>query len=76
MRIIKNFILSLLLLTAFFAYAQDPEAPVITHVSVDHLTQQVEINWLNSTPNVVGYIIFILKIFQDYGFLWIRLWVL
>ena len=69
MRIIKNFILSLLLLKAFFASAQDPEAPVITHVSVDHLTQQVEINWLNSTPNVVGYIIY----FEDISGLWIPL---
>ena len=69
MRIFKNLILILSLLSVFFAFGQDPDAPVITHVSVDHTTQQVEINWLNSTSNVVGYIIY----FEDISGLWIPL---
>ncbi len=69
MRIIKNLILSLSLIFTFVSYAQDPIAPTITFLSVDHSTQQVEINWVNSTPNVVGYIIY----FEDISGLWIPL---
>ena len=69
MRILKNLILTLLLLSALLSYSQDPDAPVITLVSVDHSTQEVEINWVNSTPNVVGYIIY----FEDISGLWIPL---
>ena len=67
MRILKNLILTLLLLSALLSYSQDPDAPIITFLSVDHSTQQVEINWVNSTPNVVGYVIY----FQDISGLWI-----
>ena len=69
MRIPKNLILSLLLSCALVSYAQDPDAPVITFLSVDHSTQQVEINWINSTPNVVSYVIY----FEDISGLWIPL---
>ena len=69
MRILKNLLLILSFSSANSAFAQDPDAPVITHVSVDHTTQQVEINWLNSTSNVVGYIIY----FEDISGLWIPL---
>ena len=69
MRILKNLILSLLLSCALVSYAQDPDAPVITFLSVDHSTQQVEINWINSTPNVVSYVIY----FEDISGLWIPL---
>ena len=40
--------------------------PVITFLNVDHSTQQVEINWINSTPNVVENLSYILKM---------RLWI-
>ena len=69
MRILKNLILTLSLLSTSVSYAQDPDAPVITFLSVDHSTQQVEINWVNSTPNVVGYVIY----FEDISGLWIPL---
>jgi len=69
MRILKNLILTLLLLSNLASYAQDPDAPIITFLSVDHNTQQVEINWVNSTPNVVGYVIY----FEDISGLWIPL---
>jgi len=69
MRILKNLILTLSLLSNLVSYAQDPDAPIITFLSVDHNTQQVEINWVNSTPNVVGYVIY----FEDISGLWIPL---
>ena len=69
MRILKNLILTLSLLSNLVSYAQDPDAPIITFLSVDHSTQQVEINWVNSTPNVVGYVIY----FEDISGLWIPL---
>ncbi len=69
MQILKNLILTLSLLSALVSYAQDPDAPVITFLSVDHSTQEVEINWVNSTPNVVGYVIY----FEDISGLWIPL---
>ena len=58
MRILKNLLLTLSLLSTLVSYAQDPDPPVITFLSVDHSTQQVEINWVNSTPNVIGYVIY------------------
>ena len=48
---------------------QDPDPPTITHLSVDSLTQQVEIYWYNNAPTAVGYIIY----FQDAAGLWIPL---
>ena len=69
MRILKNLILTLSLLSSLVSYAQDPDAPVITFLSVDHSTQEVEINWVNSTPNVVCYVIY----FEDISGLWIPL---
>tara|TARA_B100000963_G_scaffold92285_1_gene79420 strand:- start:144 stop:1637 length:1494 start_codon:yes stop_codon:yes gene_type:complete len=69
MRIIKNLILNLSLIFTLMSNAQDPNAPVITFLSVDHSTQQVEINWVNSTPNVVSYVIY----FEDITGLWIPL---
>lgn len=49
--------------------AQDPDPPLITHISVNQSSQQVEINWINSVNQVVGYIIY----FQDISGLWIPL---
>ena len=69
MRIFKNLILALPLMCIFVSYAQEPDAPVITFVSVEHSSQQVQINWVNSTPNVVGYVIY----FEDISGLWIPL---
>ena len=69
MRILKILVLTFLAMMSFVAYSQDPNAPLITYLSVDHSTQQVEINWVNSTPNVVGYVIY----FQDLSGLWIPL---
>ena len=69
MRIHKTITFIFSLLNALVSYAQDPDAPLITYVSVDHLSQQVEINWVNSTPNVVGYVIY----FEDISGLWIPL---
>ena len=69
MRILKNLILTLSSLSTMLSYAQDPDAPIITFLSVDHSTQQVEINWVNSTPNVVSYVIY----FEDISGLWIPL---
>ena len=69
MQILKNLILILSLSSISVSNAQDPDAPVITFLSVEHSTQQVEINWVNSTPNVVGYIIY----FEDISGLWIPL---
>ena len=69
MRILKNLILNLSLLSCLVSYAQDPDPPVITFLSVNHITQQVEINWVNSTPNVIGYVIY----FEDISGLWIPL---
>ena len=51
------------------AFSQDPDAPLITYVSVNHSTQQVDINWVNTTTDVVGYVIY----FQDISGLWIPL---
>lgn len=51
------------------AKAQDPDPPIITHVSIDSVSQQVKIYWYNNTPTVVGYIIY----FQDASGLWIPL---
>ena len=48
---------------------QDPDPPTITHLSVDSLTQQVELYWYNNAPTAVGYIIY----FQDAAGLWIPL---
>ena len=69
-----NYIPSRLLLILFFfvptvVTAQDPNPPLITHVSVLEDNQQVEINWINSSNQVVGYIIY----FQDISGLWIPL---
>ena len=49
--------------------AQEPDPPLITHISVNESSQQVEINWINSANQVVGYIIY----FQDISGLWIPL---
>ena len=48
---------------------QDPDPPTITHLSVDSLSQQVEIYWYNNAPEAVGYVIY----FQDAAGLWIPL---
>ena len=61
-----------LLFTILFckvAQGQDPDPPTITHLSVDSLSQQVEIHWYNNAPQAVGYIIY----FQDAAGLWVPL---
>lgn len=70
----SNQIAHQLLLLVFFIFAkavvaQDPDPPLITHISVTENNQQVEINWVNSANQVVGYIIY----FQDISGLWIPL---
>ena len=70
----SNQIAHQLLLLVFFIFAkavvaQDPDPPLITHISVTENNQQVEINWINSANQVVGYIIY----FQDISGLWIPL---
>lgn len=62
-------LLFVVMLIASDLYAQDPNPPLITHVSVVEQNQQVEINWVNSSNQVVGYIIY----FQDISGLWIPL---
>ena len=69
MRIFKTLILTLLVFRSFVAFSQEPDAPLITYVSVNHGTQQVDINWVNTTLDVVGYVIY----FQDISGLWIPL---
>ena len=48
---------------------QDPDPPTITHLSIDSLSQQVEIYWYNNSPAAIGYVIY----FQDAAGLWIPL---
>ena len=62
----------LLLCTFLFCkvvQGQDPDPPTITHLSVDSLSQQVEIYWYNNAPAAAGYVIY----FQDAAGLWIPL---
>lgn len=66
--IIRFLTLTVILLKSHLIYAQDPNAPLITHISVNQ-NQQVEINWINSSNQVQGYIIY----FQDFSGLWIPL---
>lgn len=51
------FFLALLLLS-FCLQAQDPQVPVVTHVSVDSISQNVHVYWENSDPIVDGYYIY------------------
>ena len=59
----------LLLFCSLALKAQDPDPPLITYLSVNPNSQQVEINWVNSSSQVVGYIIY----FKDISGLWIPL---
>lgn len=49
--------------------AQDLQSPIITHLSVDSVSGQVEINWANASPQTEGYIVYK----RDYFGLWIPL---
>jgi gliding motility-associated-like protein len=64
---IKIVALAVFCLFGTLAKAQNPDPPVITYLSVDSLTQQVEINWVNTDPDVEGYIIY----FQTSSGLWV-----
>jgi gliding motility-associated-like protein len=68
-RVFRIIIFAALVLRSLLVFSQDPFAPIITHVSINPTVQQVEINWVNSTNSVVGYIIY----FQDISGLWIPL---
>ena len=69
MQILKIIIFISLLLNSLLVFSQDPNPPLITHISVNHDIQQVEINWVNSSPNVIGYVVY----FEDISGLWIPL---
>ena len=49
--------------------AQSLVSPIITHISVDSVSGQVNINWVNSSPQTEGYIVYK----RDYFGLWIPL---
>lgn len=69
MNVFRFFILAFLVCNSFIVSAQDPNPPLITRLSVNHLSEQVEIYWVNSSPQVVGYIVY----FEDISGLWIPL---
>lgn len=43
---------------SFSTKAQNPAPPFITHISIDSLSQEVHMHWINPSPQVVGYIIY------------------
>ena len=51
------------------SFSQTIEPPLITHLSIDSITNQVQINWANSSPQTEGYIVYK----RDYFGLWIPL---
>ena len=51
------------------SYAQDPDAPVITHVSVDHIFNKLKLIGSILPQTLVGYVIY----FEDISGLWIPL---
>ncbi len=61
----------LILILAVFGQlnAQVIDPPVITHMSLDSITGQVEVSWANGSPETEGYIIYK----RDYFGLWIPL---
>lgn len=65
----KQLIIPLFLLWSGVVWAQNPDSPTITHLSLDSLTQQVHINWNNTSPQTAGYIVY----FQDPTGLWVPL---
>ena len=69
MRIIRFVILTLVAFNTTLCFGQDPDAPLITYLSVNPNNQQVDIFWVNSSSQVVGYVIY----FQDISGLWIPL---
>jgi hypothetical protein len=69
MKVFRCFVLTLLVCNSFAVFAQDPNPPLITRLSVDPVSEQVDIYWVNSSNQVVGYIIY----FEDISGLWIPL---
>ena len=69
MNVFRYFILTLLVCKSAIVLAQDPNPPLITRLSVNPVSQQVEIFWVNSSAQVAGYIIY----FEDISGLWIPL---
>lgn len=69
MKVFRCFVLTLLVCNSFVVFAQDPNPPLITRLSVDPVSEQVDIYWVNSSNQVVGYIIY----FEDISGLWIPL---
>ncbi len=65
----KQVLISLFLLCSGTVWAQSPDSPTITHLSLDSLTQQVHIYWNNTSVQTVGYIVY----FQDPTGLWVPL---
>ena len=43
--------------------------PTITHISIDSISQQVQLYWYNNAPQAIGYVVY----FQDASGLWIPL---
>lgn len=56
-------------LSFYSAFAQSPESPFITHLSLDTASQEVHVYWNNVSPQTSGYIVY----FQDETGLWIPL---
>ena len=69
MKVFRCFILTLLVCNSFVVFAQDPNPPLITRLSVNPVSEQVDIYWVNSSNQVIGYIIY----FEDISGLWIPL---
>ena len=61
--------LTLTMAVSFQLKAQTIIPPLITHISIDSISNQVEIVWANSSPETEGYIIYK----KDYFGLWIPL---
>lgn len=61
--------LTLIISASFQLEAQTIDPPIITHMSVDSISNQVEIAWANSSPETEGYIVYK----KDYFGLWIPL---
>ena len=57
----------LILILAVFGQlnAQVIDPPVITHMSLDSITGQVEVSWANGSPETEGYIIYKRDYFAD-----------
>ena len=50
--------LTLIISASFQLEAQTIDPPIITHMSVDSISNQVEIAWANSSPETEGYIVY------------------